>query len=67
MTRDDKRIHCGNCMIPLRDDDLVVLDWINTLIHMNCFERDTAFILDIGTYQQLVYKYDFFENQRVKN
>lgn len=59
-----RRVHCGNCRIPLQDDDVVVLNWLNTLTHMNCYQQPTEKITDIGTYKQIINKYWFFEEVR---
>jgi hypothetical protein len=53
------KICCGRCQIPLKDDDLLVLDEFNTLKHRGCYELGPDYIKDVDTFKNIKEKYDF--------
>ncbi|WP_164219421.1 DUF6364 family protein [Virgibacillus sp. YIM 98842] len=59
-------MHCSVCRQPYKDDDMVLLDEYNTVIHQSCYGLETQ-IQDLGTFHQVINKYDFFKQLRKKN
>ncbi len=53
-------IHCGNCREELDNEDIIIMNWINTLTHFTCYEQDTDLIKDIGSYGVIKNKYPFY-------
>ncbi len=45
----------------------VVLDSLNSLIHMKCYAPSDYDLKDQGTYKEIIEKYDFFEELRIFN
>jgi hypothetical protein len=57
----DLKIHCCRCRQELESDDVVILDWYNTLFHRDCYFDKHALIKDSDTYQNIQNKYWFFQ------
>lgn len=53
-------IHCGECHIPLKDHDLVTMDFMNRLRHYSCLGIPEHCIEDIDYFGNMKQKYDFF-------
>lgn len=67
MEHDFDRLRCPVCKSIYKNKDIVLLDEINTVIHLKCYSRykaNTLQVVDKGTYRQLINKYDFFEGLR---
>lgn len=57
------RLRCGECGEYVYFEDYVCLDALNTITHFKCYtgqfpKRDT------GTYMEMLYRYDFFDELR---
>lgn len=53
-------LRCPECKLEVRDDDMIVLDEMNTINHKNCYKYAVKYIKDMGTYQEIINKYPFF-------
>lgn len=62
---DFNRLRCPHCRRYYKNKDQVVLDEINTVIHMRCYSASDFGIKDRGTYRALIERYDYFEDLRV--
>ena len=49
---------CCECNAAFKDDDEMVLDLMNKLAHMNCYEGNEGLILFSGTYKDISENYD---------
>ena len=49
---------CCECNNAFKDDDEVVLDLMNKLAHMDCYEGNEGLILFSGTYKDISENYD---------
>ena len=61
----NKRLHCEQCGEVVMYHEKVVLDFLNTVIHQECYESLMAF-KDAGTFNEIVNKYSFFDELRIK-
>ncbi|GIN98103.1 hypothetical protein J6TS1_39730 [Siminovitchia terrae] len=55
------KVHCPICRNVFQETDVVLLDIINTLIHVHCYTQDYDSITDKGTYKDLSEKYSFLQ------
>lgn len=58
-------IRCGCCREVLKDDDIVKIDFINTLTHYTCISLDVRLIKKIATYEQIKQKYWYYRMELV--
>ena len=49
---------CCVCNAEFKDEDEVVLDLMNKLAHMDCYEGNEGLILFSGTYKDISENYD---------
>ena len=54
------KIHCCSCHKVLNDNDVVVISIINGISHYTCVLIPSDLIEEVGTYQYIKQKYDFF-------
>ncbi len=64
---DFNRLRCPHCQRYYKNNDPVVLDDWNTVIHMKCYSVNDFNIKDKGTYKEIIEKYDFFEEMNIFN
>jgi len=63
-----KKLNCGVCHKVLKDNDMVFLDELNTVVHIGCYSSETNLPMkDIGSYRSIVEKYDFFHEFQKDN
>lgn len=55
------KIHCPICRNVFQETDVMLLDIINTLIHVRCYTGPYGLITDKGTYKELSEKYSFLQ------
>lgn len=53
-------ICCGKCHVELQEVDLIVMDYMNTLFHRHCYDKDVDYQKDKGTYGYIKNKYLFY-------
>jgi len=70
--RDKMTIRCGCCHEVLKDDELLVMDFINTLTHLDCSNLydvclglNANLIKDIATYEAIKQKYWYYRMELV--
>lgn len=51
----DERIHCPNCRVPIKLDDEIFMDLVNTLTHQKCGHYFS--LKDQGLYREIIEKY----------
>ncbi|MGE8081454.1 hypothetical protein [Peribacillus loiseleuriae] len=56
-------ILCNDCRKAFKEDDLIVIDVMNTLCHQFCFPVELYEIKDRGTYKEIGEKYPYFYNE----
>ncbi|MDZ5470408.1 hypothetical protein SM124_01480 [Bacillus sp. 31A1R] len=49
--------HCSICLKQLKKDQQVYMDDFYAIKHPECFEWNPEYILDKGTFQEIVIKY----------
>ncbi|MGM0878742.1 MAG: hypothetical protein ACQEWV_29695 [Bacillota bacterium] len=59
------RICCGVCHEVLKDDDLIKIDFINTLTHYTCLDLGIDLIKTIDTFDYIKEKYPVFDEELV--
>ncbi len=59
------KMHCPECRKEYQDDDLVFMNDMNTVRHVQCGDKWSVH-KDTGTFKEIIYKYDFFEMLREK-
>lgn len=57
------RLHCGECSEIVRYKEFIFLDEFNTIIHQKCY-KPKYIIKDKGTFNEIINKYDFFNDLR---
>lgn len=53
-------INCSNCGSKLKERDHVVIDFINTLYHKECYKGSEDLIRGVGTYRQICEEFPYF-------
>ncbi|WP_061567307.1 hypothetical protein [Geobacillus stearothermophilus] len=58
------RLRCPICSEPVQQDEKVFLDIINTIIHQKCYYKSPRRlpIKDKGSFQKMLLKYPFFQD-----
>lgn len=64
---DFNRLKCPICRRFYKNNSPVVLDILNTVLHIKCYTSYNFIIKDRGTYRSIIEKYDFFEEMRIFN
>lgn len=59
------KMYCPVCREEYKNDDLVCLDDINTVRHLQCSDREIIY-KDARSFKEMIYKYDFFAMLREK-
>jgi hypothetical protein len=54
-------IRCPICGVQIRDEDLVGLDFINTIYHYSCLAHQHIYIIEIGFFK-LIKKYFWIDH-----
>ncbi|AST92993.1 hypothetical protein BC6307_17860 [Sutcliffiella cohnii] len=54
-------IHCGECTVELKHEDLVIMNQAHTLTHSHCYKQHGSYIKDTGTYEHIKNKYWFYK------
>lgn len=44
---------CSVCQADFKDDDIVVLDIMDTLTHEKCYKDDSSFIVTTGEFKEV--------------
>ncbi|HYK74857.1 MAG TPA: hypothetical protein VEV44_17325 [Pseudoneobacillus sp.] len=57
------RILCPVCRNAYTEDDYVLLDDIYTITHSSCYTYSLEFIIDKGTFKEIIEKYPFFQEK----
>ncbi|WP_430494104.1 hypothetical protein [Rossellomorea marisflavi] len=59
-------IRCAGCGKSYEKKDEVALDIIHTVLHKNCTVSSKGLeIIDEGTFEEIVNRYDFFNEKRL--
>lgn len=53
-------ILCPTCKITIKETDSVVLDFIYTLSHHECYDSDESLQIKAGTYREIAKEFPFF-------
>jgi hypothetical protein len=65
MEKEKTNLYCTKCERHYKQDDKVVLDAWNSILHESCYRKLTnSPIIDRGTYKEIINKYDFFKELR---
>lgn len=64
MLNDFNRLKCPHCRSFYKNSDIVVLDEMNTVIHMSCHTKTDFEVKDRGTYRSIIGKYEMFKEMR---
>ena len=60
-----KRLVCPRCNTYYENDDPVMLDKLNSVLHQECYSSENRGIKDRGSYREILEKYDFFSELRL--
>ena len=58
-------ICCGVCHEVLKDDDIIKIDFINTLTHYACISLHPGLIENIDTFENIKQKYWYYRMELV--
>lgn len=61
-----RRLCCGECGEVVKYKERVFLDIVHTVLHQKCYQARSE-IIDRGTFNEIVNKYDFFKELRIKD
>lgn len=53
-------ILCPTCKLTIKETDSVVLDYIYTLSHHECYDSNEALLITAGTYKEIAKEFPFF-------
>lgn len=54
------KIRCPVCKEFYKNEDRVIMDVLNTLIHTQCYRESPFSIIDKGKYDDIIKRYPFF-------
>lgn len=60
-----QRLVCPRCNTYYENDDPVMLDKLNSVLHQECYSSKNREIKDRGSYREILENYDFFSELRV--
>lgn len=60
------RLRCGVCHGLVKYRDYVFVDVLNTIIHAKCYGPGRREIIDKGPFNEIINKYNFFDDLKIK-
>jgi hypothetical protein len=60
------KIRCQHCKEFYQLRDKVALNYANTILHFDCPDTENLPIIDEGTFEEIIMRYSFFDNNLLK-
>lgn len=60
-----KTICCVACNVPLKEDDVLILDDLYMLYHRHCFKLNFSNVISVDKYKNIKEKYLFYNEHLI--